>query len=83
MPRKGKQGVMLESSIDVVLWAIQQRTPISVDAIRTRWGVHKSTAYRWLALLNDARDRAGLHTGQRYTGIRVPAGAPRVEVHHR
>lgn len=48
----------MEATVDVVLWAIARQRPITSDDICTRWGVHKSTAWRWRDLLNDARDRA-------------------------
>lgn len=52
----------METTVDVVLWAIARQRPITSDDICTRWGVHKSTAWRWRAVLNDARERAqGLH----------------------
>ena len=48
----------LESSVDVVLWAISRTRPITITDIRARWGVHKSTAWRWRDLLNEARERS-------------------------
>lgn len=48
----------MEASVDVVLWAIARQRAITVADICARWGVHKSTAFRWRDLLNDARERA-------------------------
>lgn len=48
----------LDSSVDVVLWAISRSRPITNADICARWGVHKSTAWRWRDVLNDARERA-------------------------
>jgi hypothetical protein len=60
-------------TLDVVLWAIAQRKPITQPQIRARWGVHKSTAGRWVGPLEDARQRVQMR------GI-APAEAPRVRV---
>lgn len=45
-------------AVDIVLWAIVQRNTITWKAVRARWGVHKSTAFRWVKELEDARQRA-------------------------
>lgn len=44
--------------VDVVLWAIARRSAITADDIRTRWNVGRSTAFRWVQGLNEARKRA-------------------------
>lgn len=49
---------MLKHTIDVVLWAIARRQPITRDSILDRWGVCRATAYRWLPHLEEARQRA-------------------------
>lgn len=65
--------MLLESSVDVVLWAIQHRRPLTREDIITRWGVHKSTAWRWLPTLESARQRAQLVGVPRVSsGQRVP-----------
>lgn len=70
----GARGLtLLESSVDVVLWAIQHRRPLTREDIITRWGVHKSTAWRWLPTLESARQRAQLVGVPRVSsGQRVP-----------
>lgn len=52
-------GHMLSTdSIDIVLWAINRRQPITRELIQARWPVSKSTAWRWVPWLEDARQRA-------------------------
>lgn len=43
---------------DVVLWAITFRRQIKWEDISARWCCHRATAYRWLADLNEVRERA-------------------------
>lgn len=55
--RGSRKGKLLACSIEVVLWAIAQRHPITSVAIIERWEVHRNTAWRWRDLLEDARQR--------------------------
>lgn len=43
---------------EVVLWAIQPHTRVTIQAISDRWSVSRATAYRWRNGLNDARAMA-------------------------
>lgn len=74
-PRKGN---LLASSIEVVLWAIAQRHPITSAAIIARWEVHPNTAWRWRGLLEDARQRVLLMPPPRprQPAVDVAAHAP-------
>lgn len=38
-----------EFALRFVLWAGSLTKPLSARAIQNHWGVHRSTAYRWLA----------------------------------
>lgn len=79
MPHRGAR--LLASSIDVVLWAIQRRTPITIVDIHDRWGVTKCTAYRWVHDLNNARERAQLMNIPRPPATRAPSCDAAAEVH--
>jgi hypothetical protein len=50
--------VLLVSTIDIVLWAISQKSPIRPEAIRICWSVSRATSFRWRDALEDARLRA-------------------------
>lgn len=66
---KNEQRLRL-ATIDIVIWAISQRKPISKDGIVARWGVSRSTAWRWLKDLEDARLRVqilGIPPAPQYT----------------
>lgn len=65
---------MLLTSIDVVLWAIAQRTPITRERIIARWGVCRATSYRWLQPLEEARQRAALIRHPTRPSYRRPGG---------
>lgn len=66
---------LLESSIDLVLWAIARRTSITARDVAAHFPVHRATAYRWARVLEDARVRAQF--------IDVPRAAPtRAPVRH-
>lgn len=53
------RGVRLTGeSVDIVMWAIVQRTPITPERVRARWDVHRATSYRWAQQLELARQRA-------------------------
>lgn len=47
----------LDNTIEIILWAIERRLPLTVEAIRERWNVDRATAYRWLAPLANAQER--------------------------
>lgn len=64
-----------QSYVDKVLWAIAQRTPITWEAVASRFGVSRATAFRWRRPLEDARQRAQLMDIPRAAGRRTPLAA--------
>jgi len=58
--------------VDRILWAMAQRNPLTWPAIVERFGVSRSTAYRWLTVLEDARQRVQLMDIPRRSGLRTP-----------
>lgn len=51
--------VPLVPYLDVVLWAEQHRTNVTVEAICARWNVCRATAYRWHAGLYGSLEEVG------------------------
>lgn len=72
MTQNRRPGKLLQSSVDVVLWAIAQEQPITPASIRDRWHVDRATAYRWWHLLESARVRAQLMVIPRARRYRTP-----------
>ena len=58
--------------VDRVLWAIARRQPLTWQEVATRFGVSRSTAFRWLIVLEEARQRAQLMEIPRGGGHRTP-----------
>lgn len=67
---------MLKSSIDVVLWAIAQKSPITRERIIERWDVCRATSYRWVLPLEEARQRAQRMQFAPPPRYRTPMGEP-------
>jgi len=60
------------SSVDVVLWAIARRGPITHTDVLRRFEVSVATAYRWARVLEDARQRAQFMDIPRAAPTRAP-----------
>ena len=61
--------------VEKVLWAIERRTPIRPADIATRFGVSRSSAYRWAYSLEQARLLAQTMEIPRGAGHRTPVQA--------
>lgn len=70
-----RRPAMRVAHVDWILWAIVQRAPITWEAIATRFAVSRATAYRWLAALEDARQRAQMMDIPHPARRRTPSAA--------
>ncbi len=61
--------VQLLPMVDVVLWAKEQPQPLQVEALQSKFGLSRATAYRWLTALHDLHDPAAARG-------RMPAAQP-------
>lgn len=69
---------MKDQDLEQLLWAAVQRRPITnqtVPAICARFGVSRATGYRWVPILEEARQRLQLMNIPRAECRRAPAAA--------
>lgn len=71
-PRDPVRHLLLESSIDIVLWAIGRRGVITARDVDARFSVSRATAFRWARVLEDARVRAQFMDIPRARSLRSP-----------
>ncbi|NUS37624.1 MAG: hypothetical protein HOQ02_01165 [Lysobacter sp.] len=76
MATRSNQAQLWLASLEVFLWAIAQREQITWQAIRERWDVDRSTAFRWRDVLEAARVRAQNMPIPRQPSYRRPVAAP-------
>ena len=58
---RGTNFVMGEDAMQVLAWALAQRTPPTIASIMEKWPVCRATAYRWLPRLAEHRAMVDLY----------------------
>lgn len=58
--------------MDVVVWARQQRRPLTQCALSERFGVSRATAYRWLQVLRAPAAEIRPEDGKHLNGAKLP-----------
>ncbi|KRG38872.1 hypothetical protein ARC78_15140 [Stenotrophomonas pictorum JCM 9942] len=64
--------VELLPHMDVVVWARQQRMPLTARALRERFGVSRATAFRWLQVLRAPLPEPWPADLQPLNGVKLP-----------